>query len=339
MLALAPAILAGLVLFRHNAILILAIALGAGVLTSLLTRVLGARKAPAPIVAALIGTALVGPAAGYQWVAAVAALAAVLEAMRGRILPAYGLQMGLVAYAAVMVASGDALAAYVHPGSSSPALEPVRLWFESARARGAPIDDAHLYVGNVAGPVFATSLLAIVIAAAWSWYARRLSLVALAGFLAGAMVPIVYWHYPVSFSLNSGPLWFMAALVLAQKPSLPANRIGQALVGLVAGAAALSLRHQLIGIEGVPVVIAAIQAVSSAARGIAGLAFFGHARKKPALPPARGNRLPAKPAPRPQLPGPPAARRPTPPPTRRPPALPAPHEPPPTTWPGGPPYR
>jgi hypothetical protein len=79
--------------------------------------------------------------------------------------------------------------AYINPVTGKPFPDPIALWY-STPSLPASYDSVTLYVGNVAGPVFATSLLAVAIGIAWLAYARRLSLVVAVGFLAGAVVAL-----------------------------------------------------------------------------------------------------------------------------------------------------
>ena len=136
----------------------------------------------------------------------------------------------------------------------------------SCRARAlsgcaAAIDPIALYVGNVPGPVFATSLLAVAIGAAWLMYARRVSLVVLAAFLLGALVPIYAFHWDYVFQLDSGPTWFAAALLLADRRLLPGSWTIRPVLGFGAGLLAVGLRRSGYGVEAAFITVAGVQAV------------------------------------------------------------------------------
>src|SRR6266581_4117975 len=107
----------------------------------------------------------------------------------------------------------------------------------------------YLYVGNVPGPVFATSLLAVAIGVAWLAYARRVSLVVLVAFLAGAALAIYSFHWDPLFQLDSGPTWFVAGLLLADRRLLPGAWSPRPLLGLAGGLFAVGLRRNGYGIE------------------------------------------------------------------------------------------
>ena len=123
-----------------------------------------------------------------------------------------------------------------------------------------PYDPVRLYVGNVPGPVFATSLLAVAIGVAWLAYARRVSLVVLITFLFGALALIYRFHWDFLFQLDSGPTWFVAGLLLADRRLLPGSWAIKPLIGLAAGSFAIGLRRNGFGIEAAFYTVAAVQA-------------------------------------------------------------------------------
>jgi hypothetical protein len=274
-MAMLPAVVAGLILFRVQAALMLAAAVAAALLAHLAVRLLRWPRPVGPGLAALVGVALVGPGASPAWAAAVALLAAGLELARGRYAPGARLQVGLLAYALVLIASRGAAASYVEPDGMGPAAEPIRYWLQVGGQW--PVDPVRLYVGNVAGPVFATSLLAVAIGVAWLWYTRRLSILVVLTFLVGAVAAIEMTHWPPGHQLLSGPLWFVAALVLADRRTLPSSPVGRPLLGAAAGAIAIGARTRGFAIEAVPVAVAALQVLAAAIQGAGWL--NGHRRE------------------------------------------------------------
>lgn len=280
--ALMPSLVAGLLLFRVPAVEILALALVIGGVAHLAARRLKTRAAPLP--AALIGVAFIGPGASPLLAALVALVGSLLELGRARVAPSLRLQTGLLAYVAALLVAGGLVTLYVNPGTGSPMAEPIRLW-QGLNGGQPPIDPIQLYVGNVAGPVFATSLLAVVLGAAWLWYARRLSLLALAAFSAGAVAPMIYFRWPLSLQLISGPLWFAGALILANRSYLPDSRIGQLLVGLAAGLLSMMARSRGLAIESVMEATLLVQLVAAGAA--ATLSPFTGSRRFPTPEPPR----------------------------------------------------
>jgi hypothetical protein len=86
------------------------------------------------------------------------------------------------------------------------------------------------------------------------------SLVVLATFLAGAVVAIYTFHWDFLFHLDSGPTWFVAGLLLADRRLLPESWVIRPVLGLAAGLFAVGLRRNGYGIEAAFFTIAAVQA-------------------------------------------------------------------------------
>jgi Na+-transporting NADH:ubiquinone oxidoreductase subunit NqrB len=263
LLALVPSAAAGILLFRLAAAEVLAIAVAAGLLAHLAARLIGQPLDGTPLLPAVVAVALIGAGAGLPWAAVVAVVAAGFELGRARFLPGARLQTGLVAYSLVLLLSRGRLADYLPPeGRATP--EPIRAWLHNAPA----IDPMRLYAGNVAGPILATSLLAVALGTAWLWYSRRLSLLVVITFVLGALVPIIYFRWSPGVQLDSGPLWFVAALVLADRRTLPNSAVGRPLAGFLAGLVALGARSRGFAIEAAPVAVAGIQVLTVALQGL-----------------------------------------------------------------------
>jgi hypothetical protein len=263
--ALVPLVATGAIFFRLEAVEVVVIAVTAGLLAHLAARLLGQPLDGTPLLPALVGVALVGSGAALTWAAAVAVVAAVFELGRARLVPAARLQAGILAYAVVLLISRGGPAVYATP-NGVPAAEPIRLWLQVGGQ--APFDPIRLYVGNVPGPVLATSMLAVVVGAAWMWYSRRLSLLVVITFLIGALVPIAIERWWLGYQLDSGPLWFAAALVLADRHTLPASGVGRPLLGLLTGAAALAVRARGLAIEASLAAVAWMQVLSVIVQGL-----------------------------------------------------------------------
>jgi len=276
-LALVPPIVAGIVFFRLLAVEMLTIAVGVAVVAYAAARLRDHPLDGVPLLPALVGVALVGPAASPVWAAAVALVAVGLKLARDRYTPRARLQTGLIAYVLVWLASQGGTAVYVNPGSTTRVEEPIRLWLHYFGGTLAPIDPVRLYVGNVAGPVFATSMLAVVVGAAWLWYSRRLSLLVVLTFLVGATVPVVMAGWSPVYHIFSGPLWFAAALLLADRRDLPRSPLGRPLARLVAGGTCMWLRARGLAIESAPAAIAAVQV---GVAGVQGVGWLGRNRQQ-----------------------------------------------------------
>jgi Na+-transporting NADH:ubiquinone oxidoreductase subunit NqrB len=262
--ALLPPIVAGLIIFKLRAAEMLGTAAIAGAVGLLIAYGLWRRQfrktGASPLIAAIFSVALIGAGAGLTLVAEIAALAVVLELLRARYMPAIRAQAGLIAYVAIALVTRGLPFAYINPASGAAFGDPIATWFRFFSPASAPIDPIRLYVGNVPGPVFATSLLAVGIGIAWLAYARRVSLVVLVAFLAGAGLAIYTFHWDPLFQLDSGPTWFVAGLLLADRRLLPESWTIRPVLGFAGGLLAIGLRRNGYGIEGAFYTVAAIQA-------------------------------------------------------------------------------
>jgi len=260
-LALVPSVVAGLIIFKLAALEMLIVALVIGAIGQVATRLVFRGFVPkpesSPMIAAIFGVALVGPGASILVSVEVAVAAVALELVRSRYAPAVRVQAGLLAFAVIAVVTRQTMQ-YLSPSGSSP-LEPIAIW-RLFPPSAAPIDAIKLYVGNVPGPVFATSLMAVVIAIAWMAYAKRLSPAVAIAFLLGAIVPIAVFHWDFIFQLDSGPLWFVGAMILSDRRQLPDSWAVRPILGFVAGFFALALRSRGYGIEAAFYTVAAVQA-------------------------------------------------------------------------------
>lgn len=262
-LALLPPILAGVILFRLPALEILGLAVAVGGIVHVLARLLRQTLLGSPVLSALVGVALCGPATALPWPLAIAVLASVLEVARARFGPRVSIHAGLLSYSIFFLASGGAMAAYLKPAGMIRFPEPIHQWSRFYGGASHFLEPSTLYVGNVAGPVFATSLLAVAISLAWLWYARRLSLSVIVGFAVGgaAIASALRWD-PV-FQLDSGPAWFVVGIVLADRRLLPSLPYGRPFLGLAAGIIGIGLRAGDFYVEGLFLTVTAIQVLSS----------------------------------------------------------------------------
>ena len=264
-LALTPPVIAGLVIFKLPAVEMLGIALVAGIAAQLVSRLLWRRLIPkpetSPIIAAVVGIALIGAGAPLLLSGEVAVLAVVLEVLRARYTPAVRAQAGLIAWALITIANRGATMAWVNPsGGNNP--EPIAIW-HLVPSDPMPVDAVHLYVGSEPGPVFATSLMAIAVGIAWLAYSRRLSPVVALCFLLGALVPIAVFHWDFVFQLDNGPMWFVGGLILSDRRSLPSSWAARPILGFVAGAISVGLRSPVYGSRGLEAALFTVAAAQA----------------------------------------------------------------------------
>lgn len=266
-IALAPPVAAGLIIFKLPALEMLVIALAFGASAQLLARWLWRKDIPrpqaGPLIAAVFGVALVGAGASFFTSIVIAALAVTLELLRARFIPAIRAQSGLLVFAALAIVARNTPTgplAYTNPATGKTFPDPIAIWFLQP-ALPAPYDPITLWVGNVAGPVFATSLLAVVVGIAWLAYARRLSFVVAIGFLLGAIFTVTLFHWDAMTQLDSGPTWFVAGLLLSDRRLLPGSWAIRPVLGFGAGLLAVGLRLRGYGIEAAFLTVAGVQAV------------------------------------------------------------------------------
>jgi Na+-transporting NADH:ubiquinone oxidoreductase subunit NqrB len=263
--ALLPPIAAGLVIFKAPAAEMLGVAVAAGVVGLVVSAVLWRHHRPrhvgGALIASLFGVALVGAGASLVVSVEIVVLATILELLRARYIPAIRAQAGLIAFAVVLLVTRGAPLTYFDPNGTTNARDPIDTWYQLFHQSAWTLDPVRLYVGNVPGPVFATSLLAVAVGVAWLAYARRVSLVVLVAFLIGALIPIYTFHWDPLFQLDSGPTWFVAGLLLANRSQLPESWALRPMLGFAGGLFAIGLRHNGYGIEAAYLSVATLQAV------------------------------------------------------------------------------
>ena len=261
-LALLPPVIGGLAIFGEPAAIDLGIAIGVGAVFEGFARALRRPPALSPIVTAIVGVALIGPASPPWWAAAVAGAAGLFEVVRSALpRPPLPVSSGLLAYAVVYLSGHGGPGGYLAPGRSPrPFPEPIRLWHDFFGGAAAPLDSVTLYVGNVAGPVFATSLLAVMISALWLWYAGRLDLVALTGIVGGALAATLIEGWNPAYHLLSGPLLFAATFGFADRKALAGPPLLGGVLAFGAAFAGVWLRTRGVGVEVALIALAATQA-------------------------------------------------------------------------------
>jgi Na+-transporting NADH:ubiquinone oxidoreductase subunit NqrB len=274
-LALLPPVVAGLIIFKVPAAQMLGAAIGAGIVGVLIGywfwRRQFRRTGASPLIAAVFGVALIGAGAGVVLAVEIAVFAVVLEVLRVRYAPVIRAQAGLIAYSVIALASRGATHTFFDPNGGTNRLDPIDTWYVLFHQSTWALDPIRLYVGNVAGPVFATSLLAVAVGVAWLAYARRVSLVVLIAFLLGAGLAIYTFHWDALFQLDSGATWFVAGLLLADRRLLPESWTLRPVLGFAAGLFAIGLRHNGYDIDAAFFSVAAVQGVMA----VLVLAYWG----------------------------------------------------------------
>jgi hypothetical protein len=144
----------------------------------------------------------------------------------------------LLGIAAVALVQLPLHVSYSNPFDLRPLAEPFALAAETHRS----IDPIKLYVGNIPGPLAATSLGAVLLGWAYLWYARRVVGRALAAYLVGVAVAALALRQDVPLQIVSGPALFITALVATDRRHLQGPSGFLVALGLLAGILTVALR-------------------------------------------------------------------------------------------------
>jgi electron transport complex protein RnfD len=247
-LALLPLVIAGIVFFLQDAILLFAISFLAGIVCLLaiqlarLTFGLPAwvgYKATHPLVASILIACFVSPRAPAWVAAALVILFVVVDTVLWPQLHRFMLHPGLIVFGLLFLIQRQLGVFYVNPFDGRRLDEPLVLWSRLHLM----IDPVKLYVGNVPGPVGVTSAAAVLLGVTYLWYTRKVSLGVVAGFLTGIAAGAVVLGSDLGFQLASGPSLFIAGYIAADRRRVLLPERYTFLFGAAAGVAAMILRQ------------------------------------------------------------------------------------------------
>ena len=246
-LTLAPLILAGLLFFRQDAVLIFAVSLLAGVVCLLglqLGRlVLGlpawvGHRANHPLVASLLIACFLSPRTPLWLAAGGVILFTVLDTLIWPQLQRAMLHPALIVFGLLFTAQRQLGVTFVNPFDGRRLGDPLTLWYQLRII----VDPVKLYLGNVPGPVGVTSAGAILLGLTYLWYARKVSLGIILGFLVGVGIPAALIGSDVAFQLSSGPALFLAGYIAADRRRVALPAPFTFAFGIAAGALTMLLR-------------------------------------------------------------------------------------------------
>jgi electron transport complex protein RnfD len=246
-LALLPLVIAGIVFFLQDALLLFAISFLAGIVCLLalqlarLTFGLPAWigfKATHPLVASIL-VACFFPPRTPAWVAAtMVILFIVIDTVIWPQLQRVMLHPALIVFGVLFLIQRQLGFGYVNPFDGRHLDDPLTLWYKLQLV----VDPVKLYVGNVSGPIGVTSAGAVLIGVTYLWYTRKISLGIVTGFLFGIAALALVIRSELGFQLASGPSLFLAGYVAADRRRVLIPERFTFAFGVAAGMATMILR-------------------------------------------------------------------------------------------------
>lgn len=246
-LALLPPIALSLAFFRQLAGAALGLALGIALVLMLAEALLGRagiiitpgrRLAHPAAITALLVAGFAAPRLPLPVIAGVVTATILFDRIFGPNLPQNFVPPALLGIAAVALLQQLLHVSYSNPFDLRPLAEPFALAAETHRT----IDPIKLYVGNVPGPLAATSMGAVLLGWAYLWYARRVVGRALAAYLVGVAVAALALRKDVPLQVVSGSALFVTAFVATDRRHLQGPSGFLVALGLAAGILTVALR-------------------------------------------------------------------------------------------------
>ncbi|MDQ6691442.1 MAG: RnfABCDGE type electron transport complex subunit D [Candidatus Dormibacteraeota bacterium] len=246
-LGLLPLLIAGLAFFRQDAALVFAVSLLAGVVCLLalhlgrLTFGLPAwvgHKANHPLIGSILVACFLSPRTPLWLAASAVMLFVVLDTFVWPQLRRVMLHPALIVFGLLFIAERQLGSGFVNPFDGRRLADPLTLWYQLRII----VEPVKLYVGNVPGPVGATSAGALLLGLVYLWYARKVSLGIIIGFLTGVAVLAAVIGSDVAFQLSSGPALFIAGFIAADRRRVLLSEPLTLGFGLAAGALTMVLR-------------------------------------------------------------------------------------------------
>ena len=308
-LALLPLVVAGIILFFQDALLLFALSFLAGIVCLLaiqlarLTFGLPAwigYKATHPLVASILIACFFAPRTPAWVAAAMVILYIVVDTLVWPRLQRVMLHPALIVFGLLFVIDRQLGIGFINPFDGRHLDDPLLLWYKLQIV----IDPVKLYVGNVPGPIGVTSAGAVLIGVTYLWYTRKVSLGLIAGFLVGVAGVALAIRSDLGFQLASGPSLFLAGYVAADRRRVQLDERFAFLFGVAAGIATMILRWYGQGLQSaweglllasiVVTLVLRVQAILRHRTRLAGPARLrtltvdsGEAERRAAWPPAR----------------------------------------------------
>lgn len=246
-LVLLPLVIGGIVFFLQDALLLFAISFLAGIVCLLALQLARLTfgfpawigfKATHPLVASILIACFVPPRTP-AWVAAtMVILFVVIDTAVWPQLQRVMLHPALIVFGILFLVQRQLGFGYVNPFDGRHLEDPLMLWYKLQLV----IDPIKLYLGNVSGPIGATSAGAVLLGVTYLWYTRKISLGIVTGFLCGIAAVALVIRADIGFQLASGPSLFLAGYIAADRRRVLIQEQFTFAFGLAAGMATMVLR-------------------------------------------------------------------------------------------------
>src|SRR2546428_8284713 len=246
-LAILALVIAGIVFFLQDALLLFAISFLAGIVCLLalqLARSAFGRpagfgfKATHPLVASMWIAGYVPPHTPAWIGASMVILFIVIDAVLWPQLRRVMIHPALIVFGILYLIQLPLHIGYTNPFEGHRLDDPLVLWYKLQIV----IDPVKLYVGNAPGPIGVTSAAAVLVGVTYLWYTRKISLGVVVGFLCGIAALAIAIRSDVGFQLASGPSLFLAGYIAADRRRVLLPERFAFAFGLAAGLATMILR-------------------------------------------------------------------------------------------------
>jgi electron transport complex protein RnfD len=246
-LALLPLVIAGIIFFLQDALLLFAISFLSGIVCLLALQLARLTfgvpawvgyKATHPLVASVLIAVFLSPRTPAWIAATMVILYIIIDTILWPQLQRVMIHPALIVFGILFLLQRQFQFGYVNPFDGHRLDDPLMLWYKLQIF----IDPVKLYVGNVSGPIGLTSAGAVLVGVTYLWYTRKISLGVVAGFLLGVGVLAVAIRSDLGFQLASGPSLFLAGYIAADRRRVLLPERFTILFGAAAGMATMILR-------------------------------------------------------------------------------------------------
>src|SRR5256714_6166643 len=224
-LAILPLVIAGIVFFLQDALLLFAISFLAGIVC-LLALQLGRLtcglpawvgvKATHPLVASMLIACYFSPHTPAWIGASMVILFIVIDTVVWPQLRRVMVHPALIVFGILYLIQLPLQIGYTNPFDGHRLDDPLLLWYKLQIV----VDPVKLYVGNAPGPIGVTSAAAVLFGVTYLWYTRKVSLGVVIGFLCGVAALALAIRSDLGFQLASGPSLFLTGYIAADRRRL-----------------------------------------------------------------------------------------------------------------------